>query len=149
MIFCEFFNTDVNSPAIIIITHCPSAKLNNNKIEKMMFVDIVAIVIMLARIGVEQGLDAKAKIVPTKKGMIKTLPFLFCGIFFMKLGVGNSIMSSKLKPKIINTEAISNITIGDAIFEKTFPVSAQITPTILKTVESPKENEINCINNFL
>ena len=43
----------------------------------MMFVDIVAIVIMLARIGVEQGLDASAKIVPTINGITNILPFLF------------------------------------------------------------------------
>ena len=149
MIFCEFFNSDVNNPAMIIITHWPIAKLNNKSIEKIIFVDIVATVIMLARIGVEQGLEAMAKIVPTKNGITKTLPFLFCGIFFIKLGVGNSIISNKLKPKIIKIEAISKITIGDAILEKTFPVIAQKTPMILNTVESPIEKDISCNNNFL
>ena len=149
MIFCEFFNTDVKSPASIIITHCPIAKLNNNRIEKIILVETVAIVIMLARLGVEQGLDANAKIVPTKNGIANTLPFLFCGIFFTKFGVGNSIISSKLNPRIKSIDAINKTTIGEAKLEKTLPVKAQNTPIILSIEDKPIEKEISCNSNFL
>lgn len=81
-----FFRVDVNNAKNIIIIHCPNAKENNSEIEKSILPDIVAIAIMLASIGEEQGLEAKAKNAPTKNGKTNKLPFLFWGIFFTIAG---------------------------------------------------------------
>ena len=71
------FNADVNKAKTIIITHCPIAKKNNNARENNILSDIVATAIILAKIGEEQGLAAKAKKVPTKNGKKNKLPDLF------------------------------------------------------------------------
>lgn len=144
-----FFSVDVNSAKTIIIMHCPSAKENNNEIEKIILVDIVATAIMLANIGDEQGLDARAKKVPIKNGNKKMLPDLFWGIFFIIAGNCISMIPSKFNPIITITDANSNITIGDAKLVNALPVKAQITPIMLNTNESPSENDSICINNFL
>ena len=49
---------------------------------------------------------------------------------------------SKFKPKIMITEAKSNITIGEAMLVNALPVIAHITPIILNTVDNPSEKEI-------
>lgn len=68
---------EVNSAKKITIRHCPNAKKNSNAMAKSKFEEIVAIAIILANIGDEQGLAARAKNVPTKKGNKNKLPDLF------------------------------------------------------------------------
>ena len=143
------FNVEVNRANTIIIKHCPSAKEKSNAIEKIMLVDIVATAIMLANIGDEQGLDAKAKNVPIKNGNRKILPVLFCGIFFIIAGNCISISPSKFNPIITITDAKSKITIGEAKLVNALPVKAHITPIMLSTNDNPKENETICIKSFL
>ena len=114
-----------------------------------MLVDIVAIAIILAKIGDEQGLDASAKNVPIKNGNKNILPVLFCGIFFIIAGNCISIIPSKFNPIITITDANNKITIGDAKLVNALPVMAHITPIMLKTNESPSEKDTICINSFL
>ena len=143
------FKVEVKSANIIIIKHCPSANANNNAIENIILVDIVATAIMLASIGEEQGLDASAKNVPIRNGNKNKLPVLFCGIFFMIAGNCISIIPNKLSPIITITEANNNIIIGDAKLVNARPVNAHITPIILNTSDKPREKDIICINSFL
>ena len=66
--FCAFFNTDANKANRIITTHCPIANKKNKDNDNTIFLETVANANKLAKIGVEQGLDAKAKTTPIKKG---------------------------------------------------------------------------------
>ena len=140
-ILCVFLRIDVNIAQSIIITHCPKANENNSEIENNILFDTVAIAIMLASIGVEQGLETSAKNTPTKNGNKNKLPESFLGIFFTIAGIGISMNSNKPSPIIISTEANSNITIGEAKFVKIFPVAAQITPIILRISDNPNEKD--------
>ena len=63
-----FFKLDVNIPAKIKIKPCPSANKNSIKIAKPMFLPIAANAIIPAKIGVEQGVPASAKVMPNKIG---------------------------------------------------------------------------------
>ena len=76
----------MNKAKNTIIAHCPSAKQNSKAIEKNMLVDTVAIAIMLASIGEENGLEASAKNAPIINGNKNSPPDLFCGIFFIIVG---------------------------------------------------------------
>jgi hypothetical protein len=114
-----------------------------------MFEDIVANAIMLASIGEEQGLDARAKNVPIKNGKRNKLPDLFCGIFFIIAGNCISINPVRFNPNMITIDANIKIIIGDAKLVNALPVIAQATPIMLSMVDSPKEKESICINNFL
>lgn len=60
----RFLSTEVNRPAISIITPCPIEKRNNINAAYAIFVVIVAVAIMPAKIGVEQGVVAKANTAP-------------------------------------------------------------------------------------
>ena len=80
------FNVEVNSAKTITIMHCPRAKKNSRAIENSTFVEIVAIAIMLANIGEEQGLAASAKKAPTRNGNRNKLLAFFSGIFFIIVG---------------------------------------------------------------
>ena len=143
------FNVDVNRAKMITIMHCPNAKKNSKPIENSMFVDIVAIAIMLAKIGEEQGLAANAKKAPTRKGKINKLPDFFSGIFFIIVGNCMSKNPIRFNPiKIIIDENI-RIIIGEAILVKALPVRAHIIPIMLKINDKPKEKESICISNFL
>ena len=121
--------------------HWPNANANNRDIENSILPEIVATAIILAKIGEEHGLDARAKNVPTKNGNKNKLLFCFSGIFFIIDGKFISITPSKFNPIIVITDAKINIMIGDAKLVNALPVSAQITPIILRTSESPTENE--------
>lgn len=66
--FFNPFKNEVKTPANITITPCPKEKHNNIKEAVRMFFVSVAKLIIPAKIGVEQGLEAKANKVPTKKG---------------------------------------------------------------------------------
>ena len=112
-------------------------------------VEIVAIAIMLAKIGDEQGLDASAKNVPIKNGKMNRLPDFFCGIFFIIVGNCISIKPTRFNPRIIIIDEKTNKTIGVAKLVKALPVNAQITPIMLSTSDNPKEKDNICINNFL
>ncbi len=129
--------------------HCPSAKANNSAIENNIFVEIAAIAIMLASIGDEQGLEARAKNAPVKNGNINKLPDLFWGIFFTIAGNCISTKPKRFNPIITMTEANSSITTGEVKLVKALPVIAHITPIILKTADNPTEKDSICINNFL
>lgn len=133
----------------ITITHCPIANENKSAIENKIFVKTVATAIILAKIGEEQGLDARAKNVPTKNGNKNNPPPLFWGIFFTIAGKCISITPSRLSPRITIIDANISITTGDAILVKALPVIAQATPIILNINDNPNEKEIICINNFL
>lgn len=104
---------------------------------------------MLANIGDEQGLAARAKKVPTKNGNKNKLPDLFCGIFFTIVGNWISINPIRFNPNITIIDANIKITIGEAKLVKALPVKAQITPITLKTKDNPSENESIWINSFL
>lgn len=67
-----FFNPDVKRPAIIKITPCPIAKRNNIIIASDRFFPIAANAMIPARIGVEQGVPAKAKVIPKSIGYKNT-----------------------------------------------------------------------------
>ena len=135
------FNVDVNRAKTITIMHCPSAKKNNSAIEKSMFVEIVAIAIMLANIGEEQGLAARAKKAPTKNGNKNKLPDFFSGIFFMIVGNWISKKPIKFNPIKIIIEANNKIMIGEAILVNALPEIAQIIPIMLRISDSPNEND--------
>lgn len=143
------FNVEANKAITIIITHCPSANMNNNAKEKTILPEIVANAKILASKGEEQGLAAKAKKAPTKNGNRKNPPFLFLGIFLTKAGKCISKSPKRFKPNIIITDAKTSITTGEATDVKALPVIAQSTPIILNTAANPKEKEIICTNNFL
>ena len=67
-VFFNPFKNDVKTPANITITPCPNEKQNNIKEDKIIFFVNVAKLIIPAKMGVEQGLDAKANKIPIKNG---------------------------------------------------------------------------------
>ena len=129
--------------------HCPSANANKRAIENIILVDIVATAIILANMGDEHGLDAKAKNAPTKNGNKNRLPFLFWGIFLTIAGKLISIIPKRFNPIIIITEANNNITIGEAKLVNALPVIAHKTPIMLRTEDNPKEKKSIWTNNRL
>lgn len=145
----RFFNFDVNIAINTIITHWPSANANNKLIENKILFDIVASAIMLINKGDEQGLDASANALPTKKGRINSPPVSFFGIFFTIDGKFISRIPSKFKPRISITDAKMRITTGDAKLVNALPVIAQNTPIMLSIADNPIENDISWINNLL
>lgn len=64
----KFLSTDVNNPAKRIIIPCPTENKKSINAAYTMFALIEATAIIPARIGVEQGVEAKANINPSKKG---------------------------------------------------------------------------------
>lgn len=140
---------EANNAIKIIIAHCPIAKKNNNKIENKILLETVAIAIILAKRGEEQGLAANANKQPTTKGTIKILPDLFCGIFLTIEGKLISIIPIRFKPKITRIEPNNNNNIGEAKEAKALPVKAHRIPMILKITDNPKEKESICKKSFL
>ena len=59
---------DVNTPARTTITPCPKEKNRSISPARAIFLLNAAKLIIPANIGVEQGLTANAKSIPTKKG---------------------------------------------------------------------------------
>ena len=82
--FLRFLTPDVNKPAIINITPWPTAKRNNIAIAAKRFFPIAANAIMPARIGVEQGVPARANATPSKIGYTNREFVLFVGIAFIE-----------------------------------------------------------------
>ena len=60
-----------------------------------------------------------------------------------------SMKPTRFNPINKITDANKIITIGDAKLVKALPVIAQITPIMLKIIDSPKENESICKNSLL
>ncbi len=108
--FLAFFKNEAESPTNTIITPCPNAKRNSIKAAYAIFFDRVAKLIIPAKIGVEQGVVARAKRAPIKSGYKNKLcPFDF-GIFFTITGIGNSSTPvrfspiTRIKDEIIKTQ---------------------------------------------
>ena len=66
--FFRFLMPDVNIPAIISISPCPSANKNSIITAAGRFFPIAAKTIMPAKIGVEHGVPARANAIPNNIG---------------------------------------------------------------------------------
>ena len=102
----NFFKQDVKSPAMIRIIPCPSENRNNIKTEYVIFLETVARAIMLAKIGVEQGVPASANTAPTKNGKIIWFLELLWGSSFTITGILNSNIPTIFRPIIRIIDAI-------------------------------------------
>ena len=70
-LLAKFFNpfkNEVKIPAKIIINPCPKENKSNIETARIMFLVNVAKLIMLAKTGVEHGLEARANKAPIIKG---------------------------------------------------------------------------------
>ena len=92
------FKNDVKTPDKIIIKPCPKENKNNIKIAKTIFLDNVANPIIPSKIGVEQGLDAKANKEPIKNGYKNRLLEFPLGNFLTIGTKFKSIIPTKFKP---------------------------------------------------
>ncbi len=104
---------------------------------------------MLASIGDEQGLEAKANTAPTINGNINKLPPLFSGIFFMRIGNLISKKPVRFSPKTIIKDEKTIRRTGVAKPVKARPVSAHKTPIMLNIRDKPTEKESIWIKSFL
>ena len=66
--FFIFLIVDVNSPARIKMSPCPTAKRNSIITEAIRFLPIAANTIIPAKIGVEHGVPARANAIPRRIG---------------------------------------------------------------------------------
>ena len=107
--FLTPFKNEVKTPAKITTTPCPIENKNNIKAAKTMLFVNVAKLIIPAKIGVEQGLEAKAKRTPIIKGYTNKLAPLFCGNFLTTGAKLSSIKPKRFKPKTSIKEAKNNI----------------------------------------
>lgn len=104
-----FFKLEVNKPANIKITPWPKANKNNIKTAKDKFLPIAAKAIIPAKIGVEQGVPARAKVIPNNIGY-KNIEFVeLTGITLTIVGVSKSNISNSFNPSTSNKEAITNV----------------------------------------
>ena len=140
-----FLSPDVNSPATIRITPWPSANRNNIIIANERFFPIAAKAIIPAKIGVEQGVPASAKVIPNKIGYIKIEFVVFCGIALIIVGVSNSRISRSFSPITNSKDAIATVKYPPIEDAKTFPVSAQAIPMSVKTIAVPSIKQQSCI----
>lgn len=106
----------------------------------LIFAEIDAKAIILAKIGVEQGVPISANTAPRSKGYRKSLFILFLGISFITTGISNSIISRIFKPIIIIMDAIIRAKYGFPT--NILPVNAQIPPKTEKTIPVPKTKKI-------
>ena len=141
-----FLSPDVNKPAIMIITPCPTANKNSIRMAIPMFLPIAAKAIMPAKIGVEQGVPARANVMPKSTGYRKIELFLFCGIALIIVGISKSRNPKSFKPIINNKDAIIRVKYAPKADAKTVPVTAQIIPIIVKTIAVPSIKQHNCKN---
>lgn len=107
--FLKPFNEEVNTPAIIKIKPCPRENKNSISTASAIFVERDAKVIIPAKIGVEQGVPAIAKIAPIKIGYKIVLFPLLWGICFMMTGMLKSKIPTILSPMTIRSEAKNKI----------------------------------------
>ena len=105
----KFFNPEVNKPASINITPCPNAKRKSIKIAKVKFFPIAAKAIIPARIGVEHGVPARAKVIPRSIGYKNRELVEFVGMDFIIVGVSNSRIFNSFSPIINNKDAINTV----------------------------------------
>ena len=139
-----FFKLEVNNPARIKIMPCPSANKNNIITAKYIFLPIAANAIIPAKIGVEHGVPANAKVIPNKIGY-KNIEFVvFVGIDFIIVGVSKSNISRIFNPIISNKDAINNVKYAPNAVAKTFPVTAQAIPIKVNTIAVPNIKQHNC-----
>ena len=101
---------------------------------------------MPARIGVEQGVPASAKVIPNNIGY-KNIEFVeFVGIDLIIVGVSISKMSRSLSPITRSKDAIIIVKYPPIADSKTIHVKAQKTPIIVNTIAVPKIKQHNCKN---
>ena len=139
-----FLSVDVNNPAIIKITPCPKANKNSINIAKAIFLPIAANAIIPAKIGVEQGVPAKAKVIPKSTGYKKMEFVEFVGIALIIVGVSKSKKPKSFKPITRSNDAINRVKYPPMDDAKTLPVTAHATPIIVKTIAVPKIKQLNC-----
>lgn len=102
-----------------------------------MLSEIDANAIIPAKIGVEHGVPAIAKIAPIKSGYKTIFWPLDVGICFTNTGILKSKIPRIFSPIIISNDAIINRKYAGAKDTKTFPVTAQIIPIVAKTSDIP------------
>ena len=88
---------------------CPIENKNNIMTAWLTLAEIDANPIMLAKIGVEQGVPIRAKTAPNSNGYRISLLKLFCGISFMMTGNSKSITSRIFNPIIKMIEATISV----------------------------------------
>ena len=140
----KFFKTDVNTPATSIITPCPSENKNNINAAQAMFVVIVAVAMIPARIGVEQGVVANANTAPKIIGQKNAFVLLLCGNFLTKIGKLISISPTKFNPKIKINDDKNSIKYERSPAPNTCPVRAAIIPIVVKHIAKPKIKDVIC-----
>lgn len=139
-----FFKLDVNKPARINITPWPSANRNNIKIASDKFLPIAAKAIIPARIGVEHGVPAKAKVIPNKIGYKNIELVEFVGMAFIIVGVSKSRISKSFNPMTNKSDAMISVKYPPIAEAKTLPVRAQTTPITVNTIAVPKIKQQSC-----
>ncbi len=97
---------DVKIAAKTNINPCPIANAISINVEIIMLFDVAAKAIILANIGVEQGVPAIENMQPNKNGYMNMFPFFNCGISFIKTGMFISITFSIFKPIVNIIDAI-------------------------------------------
>lgn len=123
---------------------CPSANKNNIIIASDKFLPIAAKAIIPASIGVEQGVPARAKVIPNKIGY-KNIEFVeFVGIDLIIVGVSKSNISKSFNPITNNNDAINNVKYAPKAVANTLPVNAQIIPIIVNTIAVPSIKQHSC-----
>ena len=105
----RFFTPEVNRPAIIRINPCPIANKNSIITAAGRFLPIAANAIIPAKIGVEQGVPASAKVMPKIVGYINKEFVEFVGIAFIITGMSKSNIPLILSPITNNSEAIISV----------------------------------------
>lgn len=141
-----FFRLEVKRPARINTTPCPSANKNNINIAIKMFLPIAANAIIPAKIGVEQGVPARANVIPSNIGYKNNEFVEFVGIALIITGVSKSRNPNILSPITKSKDAIKTVKYPPIADAKTLPVNAQITPIIVKTIAVPSIKQDNCKN---
>ena len=140
------FNPVVKSPAITRIIPCPNENKNSINIASNKLLPIAVNAIMPAKIGVEQGVPARAKSIPIKIGYKNNELLLFIGKVFTKVGNSKSKTPNSFNPITISKDAMINVKYIPNIGAKTLPVKAHITPIIVNTIAVPRIKEDSWIN---
>ena len=137
---------DVKSPAKIKIRPCPNANKNNIKTAIDKFLPIAAKAIIPARIGVEQGVPARAKVIPKSTGY-KNIEFVeLVGIALIIVGVSKSRIPRSLSPITSNNDAIKIVKYPPIEEAKTLPVRAQAIPIIVNNIAVTNIKKNRCSN---
>ena len=108
------------------------------------FLPIAANAIIPANIGVEQGVPARANVIPNKTGYKKIEFVVLVGMAFIIVGVSKSKTPTNFKPITKSKEAIINVKYPPKTEAKTLPVIAHIIPIRVKTIAVPNIKLHNC-----